>query len=233
MVALRNDWKTQKLELEEEGANVVTAVADVRDFDALSVAFEKTSKELGDIDCLVCGAAGNFLSPAEALSPNGFKSVVDIDLVGSFNACRASFEQLKKQSGSIIFISAGQSFTPYIGQVHAGAAKAGVDNLMKNLALEWGHYGIRSNSIAPGPIEGTEGMKRLAPGAVAERLKAAIPLGRFGQPEEIGYMAVFLASPMAEYITGARIVVDGGQNLGGSAIFSQAILRSSGGTDNR
>ncbi len=220
-----------RAELEGLGAKVSTSVADVRDYDALSVAFEKTRTELGPIDCLVCGAAGNFLAPAEALSPNGFKSVVDIDLVGSFNACRGAFDQLKEQKGSIIFISAGQSFTPYIGQVHAGAAKAGVDNLMKNLALEWGHYGIRSNSIAPGPVAGTEGVKRLAPGAIGEQLKAAIPLGRFGTTEEIGYTAVFLASPMASYITGTRVVVDGGQNLGGSAVFGQIIVKSAASAD--
>lgn len=223
--------ESARAELEELGASVVTSVADVRDFDALSVAFEKTKTEVGPIDCLVCGAAGNFLAPAEALSPNGFKSVVDIDLVGSFNACRASFEQLKEQKGCIIFISAGQSLIPYIGQVHAGAAKAGVDNLMQNLALEWGHYGIRSNSIVPGPVADTEGVRRLAPGAIGEQLKAAIPMGRFGTKQEIGYTAAFLASPMASYITGTRIVVDGGQNLGGSAVFGQMVLKSTASND--
>ncbi len=218
--------KNAKTQLEKLGANVCIAVADVRDFDALVDAFAKTKDELGMIDCLVAGAAGNFLSPAEALSPNGFKSVVDIDLLGSFNAARAAFEQLRDTKGNIIFISAGQSFTPYYGQVHAGAAKAGVDNLMQNLALEWGSYGIRSNSIAPGPIENTEGMRRLAPGAIGEQFKKAIPLGRFGTREDIGAAAVFLASPMASYVTGARLVVDGGQNLPGSGLYGQIVMQS-------
>ncbi len=215
--------------LEMLGAQTTHAVADVRDYEALERAFEKTKEELGPIHTLVCGAAGNFLSPAENLSANGFKSVVDIDLLGSFNASRAAFEHLEQTKGNIIFISAGQAFTPYFAQAHAGAAKAGVDNLMRNLALEWGRYGIRSNSIAPGPIEGTEGMRRLAPGNVGDRLKQAIPLGRFGTVEDVGQAAVFLASPLASFVTGTLLVVDGGQNLPGSGLYTRLIMAAMGG----
>jgi len=174
---------------------------------------------------LVCGAAGNFPCPAEQLSPNGFKSVVDIDLNGSFNACRTAFPQLRRTRGSIIFISAGHAFVPYPAQVHVCAAKAGVDQMMRVLALEWGQYGIRCNSIAPGPIDDTEGMRRLAPGdtALRARLAAAIPLGRYGKVEDIGHAAAFLASPLASYVTGTVLVVDGGQNLPGSGTFSELI----------
>ena len=126
----------------------------MRQYEALQAALAKCRDELGPVDVLVCGAAGNFPIPAEKLSPNGFKSVVDIDLLGSFNACRAAFEQLSATRGCIIFISAGMSFVPYPYQVHVGAAKAGIDNMMKNLALEWGKYGIRSNSIVPGSDRG-------------------------------------------------------------------------------
>ncbi|HSL19281.1 MAG TPA: SDR family oxidoreductase [Methylomirabilota bacterium] len=214
-------------ELEAFGAHVVAVPADVRDFDALVHAMEASRDELGPLSVLVCGAAGNFPCPAEQLSANGFKAVVDIDLLGSFNACRAAFEQLAETRGSVTFISAGQAFIPYPAQVHVGAAKAGVDHLMRNLALEWGRYGIRCNSIAPGPIEGTEGMRRLGPDdpSVHDRLKAAIPLGRYGTVDEIGAAAVFLASPLASYITGTLLVVDGGQNLAGSAPFA-ALLAS-------
>ncbi len=154
--------------------------------------------------------------------------MVDIDLLGSFNAARAAFEQLRETRGNLIFISAGQAFLPYFAQAHCGAAKAGVDNLMQNLALEWGRYGIRSNSIAPGPIEGTEGMKRLGPadGGAHRRLQAAIPLGRYGTVDEIGQAAVFLASPLAAYVTGTRLVVDGGMNLPGSGVFTRPVMRS-------
>jgi len=214
-----------KKELEEVGARVYTHACDVRNHDALAEALDGTEKTLGPINILVCGAAGNFPSPAESLSPNGFKSVIDIDLLGSFNACHAAFEQLKKTSGSILFISAGQAFLPYMMQCHVGAAKAGIDNLMKNLALEWGKYGIRCNSIAPGPIEGTEGATRLAPGNTQEKMNEIIPLGRFGTVDEIGQAAVFLASPLANYISGTVLVVDGGQNLPGSGVFTNIIMQ--------
>lgn len=215
-------------ELEALGAKVATAVADVRDYAALEAAFEKTKDELGPIHTLVCGAAGNFLAPAEAMSANGFKAVVDIDLLGSFNAARACFEQLKETRGNVLFVSAGQAFTPYFAQTHVGAAKAGIDNLMQNLALEWGRFGIRSNSIAPGPIEGTEGMRRLAPQdeSFHEKFRRAIPLGRYGTVDDIGQMAVFLASPLATYVTGTRVVVDGGQNLPGSGLYTHLIMQA-------
>lgn len=210
-------------ELRSLGASVVAEVADVRDFGALSSALSATRDQLGPIDVLVCGAAGNFPIPAEQLSPNGFKAVVDIDLLGSFHACRAAFEQLRQRRGCVIFISAGMAFIPYPYQVHVGAAKAGIDNMMKNLALEWGKYGIRTNSIVPGPIEGTEGMRRLGGERFAGERHKHIPLGRFGTVEEIGHAAAFLASPLAAYVTGAVLVVDGGQNLSGSQSFGEAI----------
>ena len=208
-------------ELRALGAKVCTAVADVREFAALEAALAKTKAELGAIDVLVCGAAGNFLVPAEELSANGFKTVIDIDLLGSFNAASAAFTQLQETRGCVIFISAGQAYMPYAYQVHVAAAKAGIDMMMKNLALEWGRHGIRCNSIVPGPIEGTEGMKRLSNPEVVTQLEESIPLGRMGTVDEIGQVAVFLASPMASYVSGTVLVTDGGQNLAGSAIFNR------------
>lgn len=196
---------------------------DVRDATAVGAALDAFAVERGGIDVVVSGAAGNFLAPAATLTPNGFKAVVDIDLLGSFHACRAAFEQLKATRGCVIFISAGMSMVPYPYQVHVGAAKAGVDNMMRNLALEWGKYGVRSNSIVPGPIEGTEGVKRLGGEAWAATRSKTIPLGRYGKVEEIGHAAAFLASPLAAYVTGTALVVDGGQNLYGSQPFGMAI----------
>ena len=210
-------------QLRDLGAQVAAEVADVRAPQALQAALEKSRSKLGPIDVLVCGAAGNFPIPAEKLTPNGFKSVVDIDLLGSFNACRAAFEQLSATRGSIIFISAGMSYVPYPYQVHVGAAKAGIDNMMRNLALEWGKYGIRCNSIVPGPISGTEGMRRLGGEAPAWAGSKAVPLGRFGNVEDIAHAAAFLASPLASFVTGTVLVVDGGQNLAGSTSFAAAI----------
>lgn len=202
------------------GAKVCAVVADVRDFAALEAAFARSREELGPMDVLICGAAGNFLAHAEKLTPNGFNSVVGIDLIGSFNASRAAFEQLQATKGAIIYISAGMAYMPHAFQVHVGAAKAGIDMMMKNLAIEWGRHGIRTNSVVPGPIEGTEGMKRLLSEARQDEFINAIPLRRMGTVDEIGQTAVFLASPLASYISGCVVVCDGGQNLAGSALFN-------------
>ncbi|MDQ1729807.1 MAG: hypothetical protein QOD33_1932 [Pyrinomonadaceae bacterium] len=187
--------------------------ADVRDFAAVEQAVRATIERFGKIDIVVNGAAGNFLSPAEALSPNGFGTVVDIDLKGTFNVCRATFAQLKEQQGQILNISATLHYLGTPMQLHVSAAKAGVDALTRNLAVEWGRYGIRVNGIAPGPIADTEGMKRLVPEPVKEKLKKNIPLGRFGLISDIEKAALFLCSDAASFINGAILVVDGGQWL--------------------
>jgi NAD(P)-dependent dehydrogenase (short-subunit alcohol dehydrogenase family) len=154
------------------------------------------------------------------LSANGFRTVIEIDLLGSFNASRAAVEQLKQTMGTIIYVSAGMAYMPHAFQVHVGAAKAGIDMMMKNLALEWGRHGIRVNSIVPGPIEGTEGANRLVDAGAKDALIDAVPLRRMGSVDDIGQTAVFLASPLAAYITGCVVVCDGGQNLAGSGLFN-------------
>jgi len=187
--------------------------ADVRNFEEIEEAILATVARFGKIDTVVNGAAGNFLSPAEALSPNGFGTVVDIDLKGTFNVCRAAFAQLKEHRGQILNISATLHYVGTPMQLHVSAAKAGVDALTRNLAVEWGRYGIRVNGIAPGPIEDTEGMKRLVPEPVKEKLLKNIPLGRFGRISDIEKAALFLCSDAAGFINGAVLVVDGGQWL--------------------
>lgn len=204
------------------GAKVLPVAADVRDAPAVAAAFAQCEAELGPADVVISGAAGNFICEAEKLSPNGFKTVVDIDLLGSFNVARAGFEQLKQTRGCLTFISAGLAWLPYSHQVHAAAAKAGIDSMMKNLALEWGHYGIRSNSIAPGYIDATEGTTRLAQGPVLDAVMATTPLGRLGTADDIGQAAVFLASPLASFVTGTVMVVDGGHYLEGGAMLNAA-----------
>jgi NAD(P)-dependent dehydrogenase (short-subunit alcohol dehydrogenase family) len=214
-------------ELGELGARVSTSVADVRDPDAVAAAFAKARMDIGPISTVVCGAAGNFLAPAEKMSSNGFRTVIDIDLLGSFHTAHAAFDQLRETRGSLLFVSAGQSDAPYLFQAHVGAAKAAIDSLMRHLALEWGPHGIRSNAIVPGPIEGTEGMKRLAEQVGRKAWTDGIALGRFGTPEEVGAMAVVLASPLASFVTGAKIVVDGGLALSGSGMFNRALAEAS------
>jgi NAD(P)-dependent dehydrogenase (short-subunit alcohol dehydrogenase family) len=153
------------------------------------------------------------------MSANAFKSVVDIDLLGTFNTCRAVFEHLKRPGASIINISAMQAFTPMPMQAHVCAAKAGIDMLTKCLAIEWGPEGVRVNSIAPGVVDDTEGMKRLAPTPeIRDQLTHGIPLKRFATKDEIADLALFLSSEAASFITGAVVVCDGGQSLAGLGV---------------
>jgi peroxisomal 2,4-dienoyl-CoA reductase len=200
-------------ETENSSGEAFAIAADVRKPEEVEKAIAATVERFGKIDMVVNGAAGNFLCPAEELSPNGFGTVVDIDLKGTFNVCRAAFAELKKNRGQILNISATLHYLGTPMQLHVSAAKAGVDALTTNLAVEWGPYGIRVNAIAPGPIGDTEGMKRLVPEPIKEKLKKRIPLGRFGLIKDIENAAVFLCSDAASYINGAVIVVDGGHWL--------------------
>jgi peroxisomal 2,4-dienoyl-CoA reductase len=196
---------------EATGREVLGVAADVREPDAIGRAVAQTVERFGKLDTLVNGAAGNFLAPAAGLSPNGFRTVIDIDLVGTFNSSRAAFEQLRSSGhGLVLNISATLHYHGTPLQAHASAAKAGVDALTKNFAVEWGQFGIRACGIAPGPIGDTEGMRRLAPGDTASKAMKLIPAGRFGTVDEIAAAAVYLRSPAAAYVTGHVLVVDGG-----------------------
>jgi len=199
--------------INDAGGEALAVAADVRDYAQVERSLAATVERFGRLDIVVNGAAGNFLCPAEELSPNGFGTVVDIDLKGTFNVCRAAVAGLKQGGGHILNISATLHYlgTPY--QLHVSAAKAGVDALTRNLAVEWGRHRIRVNAIAPGPIEDTEGMKRLVPEQVKERLRKNIPLGRFGLIRDIEQAAVFLCSDAASFINGAVLVIDGGHWL--------------------
>lgn len=200
----------------ETGRECMPFAADVRRPEMIDEALEKTLERFGRLDLVVNGAAGNFLAPAAQLSSNGFRTVLDIDTVGTWNVCRASFDKwLRDHGGQILNITATLHYAATPLQIHASAAKAGVDAITRTLAVEWGPIGIRVNGIAPGPIDGTEGMDRLAPGEWKEKAKAGVPLKRFGTIEDIAHCAVFLASDAASYIHGETIVVDGGAWLPG------------------
>ena len=199
--------------INNNGGKALPVAADVRNVEEVEKAVAQTIEHFGKIDIVVNGAAGNFLCTAEEMSPNGFGTVVDIDLKGTFNVCRTAFAQLKEHRGQILNISATLHYLGTPLQLHVSAAKAGVDALTRNLAVEWGRHGIRVNAIAPGPIEDTEGMKRLIPEPVKERLKKGIPIGRFGRIADIEKAALFICSDAASYINGTVLVVDGGQWL--------------------
>ncbi|WP_107313324.1 MULTISPECIES: SDR family oxidoreductase [Burkholderia cepacia complex] len=201
--------------LEELGAETLGLCADVRDYAAVEHVFQEATARFGPVDVLVSGAAGNFLCAARDLSANGFKVVVDIDLVGTFHVMRAAFPHLRKPGASVINITAPQGSVPMRYQVHCGAAKAGIDQLTRILALEWGGDGVRINGISPGPIEATEGTKRLmsAGDDEQEQARRRVPLQRWGTAEDIANLALFLGSPYASFISGTIVSCDGGGAL--------------------
>lgn len=211
-------------ELKTHGGAVLGFSADVRDPDAIAHALQQTHAAWGDIDVLISGAAGNFVAPALGMSAKGFRTVVDIDLNGTFHVLRAAHAYLRKPGASIINISAPQAVNPTMFQSHVCAAKAGIDMLTRVLAMEWGPDGVRVNGIAPGPIADTEGIRRLAPTPQdIERMTSSIPLRRMGTTEEIADMALFLSSARAQYVTGAIIPVDGGSALSGGRNLGGAL----------
>ena len=199
---------------------------DVRNVDDVKDALAQHAKDAGDIDILVSGAAGNFPAFANDMSANGFKAVVDIDLLGSFHVLQSAYEHLTKPGASVINISAPQAFVAMPMQSHVCAAKAGVDMLTRTLALEWGPAGVRINSIAPGPIADTEGMRRLAPNKkIAEQYVRSVPLQRFGTTDEIGQAAMFLSSDAAQYVSGVVLPVDGGWSVAGASAAALAMAQ--------
>jgi NAD(P)-dependent dehydrogenase (short-subunit alcohol dehydrogenase family) len=211
-------------ELRGDGHEAIAAFCDVLDFASIENALVESEAAFGPLDVLICGAAANFPAPAEQMSAEGFDKVISVDLGGSFNASRAAFAQLCRTRGNIVFISATNAIMPFAFQAHVGAAKAGIDSLMRGLALEWGKHGIRCNSVLPGPIEQTEGLRRLLTSEDIEVLSSYVPIGRFGTVEDIASVTAFLASPMAALLTGAAIVADGGQSFSGSAMLAEMML---------
>lgn len=193
--------------------------ADVRDYDALASAIGSAVERFGKIGIVVCGAAGNFPAPAAVMSANAFRSVVDIDLLGTFNTCRAALEHLERPGASIVTISAPQAVQAMALQAHVCAAKAGVDMLTRTLAIEWGALGIRVNAVVPGAVADTEGMDRLAPaGPVRDALERELPLGRLATKDDIADTVIFLCSDAARYITAAVVECDGGMTAAGVTI---------------
>jgi peroxisomal 2,4-dienoyl-CoA reductase len=197
-------------DLKRAGVRAIGVAGDVRDAAAVDAVVKAVGERLGGIDILVNGAAGNFVCLAENLSPNGFGTVVDIDLKGTFNVSRAALPYLKAKRGNVLNISATLQLLGTVGQTHASAAKAGIDALTRGLAAEWGPYGIRVNGLAPGPVEGTEGVRRLTTAKSRAMIQEHCPLGRLATIEEVASAAIFLCSDASAFITGVTLVIDGG-----------------------
>lgn len=201
------------------GIPAIGLEGDVRKQEDAVRVLESTIKQFGRLDILVNAAAGNFLVPAEDLSPKGFQTVIDIDSVGTFTMCHEALQYLKKggpgkspsTGGIIINISATLHYTATWYQIHVSAAKAAVDSITRSLALEWGtDYDIRVNGIAPGPIDDTAGLSKLAPEDVVRKAKEHEPLFKLGEKWDIAMAAVYLASNAGKYINGTTLTVDGG-----------------------
>jgi peroxisomal 2,4-dienoyl-CoA reductase len=214
------------------GGKASAVQVDVRDQERVLAMAKEVHEAHGRIDLLVNNAAGNFYAPSETLSANAWKSVLEIDLYGTFYCTQAVFPYMKAQGGGrVVSTSMTLHYRGWPLMAHATAAKAGVDALTKTLAVEWASHGIRINAIAPGPIP-TEGVRKAftpPPGApvpdffsvdkaMASYAKSAIPLQRWGTPEDIGQMVAYLASPAGDWITGSIFVVDGGEWLAKSKL---------------
>jgi 2,4-dienoyl-CoA reductase [(3E)-enoyl-CoA-producing], peroxisomal len=198
-------------ELRADGMDAAFVVCDVRDAEAVRAVVDSVVTDRGRLDIVVNDAAGNFPAPISKISPNGFKAVVDIDLLGTYNVTRCAFDAwLAEHGGSIVNISAPFEQKGVVFQSHVAAAKAGVDSLTRTCAVEWGPYGIRVNAIAPGSIGGTEGVRRFADAVTGGDDRPKNPLGLQGQGSDIAYLTLFLCSPMARFISGQVIAVDGG-----------------------
>lgn len=206
-----------KLEIEKYEGQVLPVQLDVRDPQKIEEMIEKVERNFGQIDVLVNNAAGNFICPAEKLSINGWNSVINIVLNGTFYCSSAigKYWISRQIKGTILNMVATYAWDAGAGVIHSAAAKAGVLSLTRTLAVEWGsRYGIRVNAIAPGPIERTGGAEKLWESKeAADRTLRSVPLGRLGTPEEIAHLAAFLISDEASYINGECITIDGGQSL--------------------
>ena len=199
-------------ELAALGVECMWVPCDIREAPQVEKVIAKTLQRLGRLDIVVNNAAGNFPAPITGISYNGFKSVVDIDLRGSFNVTKVAFEAyLKEHGGHIVNISAPFQNMGVSLQAHVAAAKAGVDSLTRTCAVEFGPHGVRVNAVAPGATADTEGLDRFAD--VASAGESPCPLGYVGAKTDIANMVLFLVSDAASYVTGQVIAVDGGTSV--------------------
>lgn len=197
-------------ELAGEGIDAQFGVCDVRDSQAVRSVIDQIANDRGRLDIVVNNAAGNFPAPMSKISPNGFKAIVDIDLLGTYNVTRAAFDAfLQDHGGSIVNISAPFEQKGVVYQSHVAAAKAGVDSLTRTCAVEWGPFGIRVNAVAPGSIGDTEGVRRFADAVRGGDERPTNPLGLQGHGSDIAYLVLYLCSPVARLVSGQVIAVDG------------------------
>jgi len=211
-------------ELRQQGGQVLAVPCDVRDPDQVQHMVDETVKTFGKIDILLNNAAGNFISPTENLSPNAFKTVVDIVLNGTFFCTQAAGKVMRKNKGGVILnIVTTYSWTGSGYVVPSACAKAGVLAMTRSLAVEWAKYGIRTVAIAPGPFPTKGAWSRLAPPGlgIEKKMKERIPLKRVGEHIELANLASYLISDQAAYINGEVVTIDGGEWLKGAGEMNE------------
>jgi NAD(P)-dependent dehydrogenase (short-subunit alcohol dehydrogenase family) len=212
-------------EIHAAGGKATALACDVRDAAGVAAAADEIEKKLGRVDGLVNNAAGNFLAASEDLSANGFRTVVDIVLNGTFHCTQAFGKKMiaRGKGGAIVNIVTTYAWMGSAFVLPSACAKAGVLALTRSLAVEWACYGIRLNAIAPGPVPTEGAFSRLMPDpAFEEQARNRVPLKRFGTPREIADAAVFLLCDGAGYVTGDCLTVDGGEWLRNGGEFSYA-----------
>ena len=210
-------------QIKEIGSKAHGLQCDVRDMDQVQSMVNDTLNHFDKIDILINNAAGNFISPTEMLTPGGFKAVVDIVLIGTFNCTLAvGKEMIKQKNGNILNIVTTYAWTGSGYVVPSASAKAGVLAMTRSLAVEWAKYNIRTNAIAPGPFMTEGAWKRLAPPVlnIKKKLKDRIPLKRFGDHIELANLATYLISDQSGYINGEVVTIDGGEWLKGAGQFN-------------
>jgi len=211
-------------ELRQYGGKVLAITCDVRDPEQVQSMVDQTVSELGSIDILLNNAAGNFISPTEDLSPNGFKTVVDIVLNGTFNCTQAAGKVMRENDGGVILnIVTTYAWTGSGYVVPSACAKAGVLAMTRSLAVEWAKYGIRTVAIAPGPFPTKGAWSRLAPPGlgIQKKMINRVPLKRVGEHEELANLASYLVSDQAGYINGEVVTIDGGEWLQGAGEMNE------------
>ena len=211
-------------ELRDHGGKVLAIACDVRDPDQVNDMVSQTVNEFGKIDILLNNAAGNFISPTEDLSPNAFKTVVDIVLNGTFNCTQAAGKVMREKDGGVILnIVTTYAWTGSGYVVPSASAKAGVLAMTRSLAVEWAKYGIRTVAIAPGPFPTKGAWSRLAPPGlgIQKKMKNRVPLKRVGEHIELANLATYLISDQAAYINGEVVTIDGGEWLQGAGEMNE------------
>ena len=198
--------------IEEAGGKAAYEALDIRDEEAVDKLFDTVLDNHGKLDLLVNNAGGQFMSAAEAITPKGFRTVIELNVQGTWLMTHAAATKafIPQEGGKVVSVT----LSPHNGMpgmVHSGAARAAVENMMKTLSIEWARFGIKLCAVAPGQF-GTETFRTKYPKVVTENVERSIPAGRVGEPEEMAWLIAYLASPAGDFFSGAVLTIDGARD---------------------